>query len=81
MSPTVTRAELNNSDDIIAETRLVPVRRRRVDGVGSAEVACKGKTGYGAKPKADTAARRHAGLSSYRCPHCRLWHVGNRNKG
>lgn len=80
MSPTVTRAELN-SDDIIAEPRLVPIRRRRVDGVGSPMAACKGKTGFEAKSNADVAAARLHGLSSYRCPHCRLWHVGNRNKG
>lgn len=81
MAPAVTRTELNNADDIIAEPRLVPIRRRHVNGVGSADGACKGKTGFEAKTMADVAARRHPGLSSYRCPHCRLWHVGNRNKG
>lgn len=81
MSPTVTRSELNNADDIIAEPRLVPVRRRREDGVGSPMAACKGKTGFEARSMAEIAARRLQGLSTYRCPHCRLWHVGNRNKG
>lgn len=81
MSPTVTRTELNNSDDIIAETRLAPIRRRRVDGVGSSFAVCVGKTGFEAKSIADIAAGRRRGLSSYHCPKCRLWHVGNRNKG
>jgi hypothetical protein len=81
MAPAVTRIELNNADDIIAEPRVVPIRRRQVNGVGTSDSACKGKSGFEAKSMADVAARRLAGLSSYRCPHCRLWHVGNRNKG
>lgn len=81
MSPTVTRSELNNADDIIAETRLVPIRRRRVDGVGSPMASCNGKTGFESRTLAEIAAKRLSGLSSYHCRHCRLWHVGNRNKG
>lgn len=81
MSPTVSRSELNNADDIIAEPRLVPIRSRHSAGAGSVQDACKGKQPFEAKTMADIAAKRVAGRHSYRCPHCRLWHVGNRNKG
>lgn len=81
MSPTVTRSELNNADDIIAEPRLVPIRARKSAGAGSVQDACRGKSGFQNKFLADHAAQRVAGRHSYRCPYCRLWHVGNRNKG
>ncbi len=81
MSPTVTRSELNNAPDIIAETRLVPIRRRRDDGHGSFAAQHQGKQPYASMAAAEAAARRKSGLTAYRCQHCRLWHVGNRNKG
>jgi hypothetical protein len=43
---------------------------------------CNGKMGYASKAKAKRHGRRAEGkigrLVAYRCPHCRLFHLGHR---
>ena len=58
----VSRAELN-SDDIIREVGLVPMRRRNTNNlpVGTPTSACTGKVAYLNKPAADQSMRNHRG--------------------
>jgi hypothetical protein len=40
---------------------------------------CNGKVAHPNRDAAMIAARRarNVGLSAYRCPHCKQWHLGN----
>jgi hypothetical protein len=78
MLPTVSRAEINNSDDVIAEPHLVPVRRHRANVVGSPKAQCEGKKAFDGRELANIAAKRIAGRVAYRCQYCRKWHVGGK---
>jgi hypothetical protein len=82
MNPTVSRTELNETDDIIAERGLVPMRRRgSLNGStssGTPTSACDGKVPFLDKPAADQAASRYRGRTTYRCRFCRHWHVGGK---
>lgn len=79
MSPTVSRAEMNASDDIIREVGVVPARRSAnasAKAVGTPTSGCDGKVAFLNKAAADQSAKRHRGRVSYRCKFCRHWHVG-----
>jgi hypothetical protein len=80
MSPTVTRSELNNSEDIIREVGVERPRRISDSGhsFGSPLAGCKGKVPFLTKIAAEQVARR--GTASYRCRYCRHWHVGGVGK-
>lgn len=79
MVPTVSRTELNEADDIIAEPGLVPVRRRPESKMfGSPMAGCEGKQSFDVRSLADTAARRSPGRTAYKCKFCRKWHVGGK---
>lgn len=79
--PTVTRSEMNRTADIMAERGLVRMRQSKDASPisrGTSTSGCDGKVPFLNKPAADQSARRHRGRVSYRCKHCRHWHVGNR---
>lgn len=82
MSPTLSRAEMNAADDIIAEPAIIPVRRRdlNIPMYGSSASACEGKRSFDSHSLAQSAAKRRSGRSAYRCKFCRKWHVGGNNK-
>lgn len=49
----------------------------------SPDVQCTGKRRFVSKADAKRSAGRlaqlaHHGLEPYRCPHCGMWHLGNR---
>lgn len=80
MSPTVTRTELENADDIIREVGVVHAHPRRGKAVGSPKAQCEGKICFESRTLAVTAAKRVSGRAAYRCQHCRQWHVGSVDK-
>lgn len=83
MVPTLSRAEMNQADDIIAERGVVPMRQRQPDSAkayGTPTSGCDGKVPFTDKAAADQSARRHRGRASYRCKFCRHWHVGGVGK-
>jgi hypothetical protein len=78
--PTVSRSELNASDDIMRETGVV--RMRRVATItpgahGTATSQCEGKVAFLNRQAAEQSAKR-PGMGTYRCRYCRHWHVGSR---
>lgn len=81
MTPTLTRAEMNQADDIIAERGVVPMRpATQIDSgkaYGTPTSGCDGKVPFLDKAAADQSARRHRGRVTYRCKFCRHWHVGS----
>ncbi len=79
LMPTVRRAELE-SDDIIAERGVVPMRKRppdRMAAFGTPTSQCIGKVSFMTRAEAEKAAQRRPGRVSYRCRYCRNWHNGN----
>lgn len=82
MSPTVSRAEMNEADDIIAEPAIIPVRRRdlNIPMYGTSTSGCEGKRSFDSRSLAQSAANRRPGRSAYRCKFCRQWHVGGKKK-
>lgn len=79
MTPTVSRAEMNESDDIIAEPAVIPHRGPKDMLFGSPISQCEGKRAFDLRSLAETAAKRIKGRVAYRCKFCRKWHVGNKS--
>jgi hypothetical protein len=78
MAPTVTRAELNEADDIISESGVTRLREMKGKTFGTPKSQCEGKQAFDVRSLADTAARRMPGREAYRCRYCRKWHVGGK---
>lgn len=38
--------------------------------------ACAGKEAFNGRLRAEKAAKRRPGRTSYRCAYCRMWHMG-----
>lgn len=78
MMPTLSRAALNNADDIIREVGLAKSPARVRKSGGSALSQCTGKISFADFHLAETAAYRSKGRAAYRCRYCHQWHVGGR---
>ncbi|OYU91840.1 MAG: hypothetical protein CFE29_03035 [Bradyrhizobiaceae bacterium PARB1] len=79
MSPTVTRSELNNANDIIRETGVRPMRRAPLEKpylTAELTSGCTGKTAFVSRRAAEL--KMHRGCVAYRCKYCRQWHIGNK---